>query len=51
MVAFNDGEDVLFVVGGRGLIPFLRQPGAHYDQETRFTRTNEQHMFSLNTGE
>ena len=54
MVAFKDGEEnMLFVVGGFGGTPSFRQPGAdykcHYADVT--VRCNEQHMFTLNTGE
>ena len=64
MVAFKteDGEDMLFVVGGHGIFPDVRQPGAHYvpddkdddddsDDELESGivkgRTNEHHMVSL----
>ena len=52
MVAFRDEEeDFLFVVGGMGPSPSSCQPGAEYEEEPPFTRTNEQHMFSLKTSE
>ena len=52
MVSFKDGEEnFLFVVGGRGPTPSSHQLGAQYTQDTKFTCTNEQHMFSLNTGD
>lgn len=49
IVHFSDeGEDLLFVVGGYGPNPTSRQDGSHYQPAgSRYTRTNEQHMFSL----
>ena len=56
MVAFkaSDGSDVLLVIGGRGHIPPLEQPGAKYKDicvdDDWLTLTNEQHIFSLVQG-
>lgn len=50
MVAFKiyDKEKLLFVVGGQGLAPVLRQPGAVYaDTVNGLSATNEQHLFSI----
>ena len=54
MVAFRDGEeDILYVVAGHGgSIPSYHQPGANYkDIDNGCVLCNEQHMFSLSTGE
>ena len=52
MVAFRDGEeDILCVVAGFGLTPSHHQPGAQYIFGVKYTRCNEQHMFSLSTSE
>ena len=52
MVAFKDGEDILYVVAGIGLTRYYRQPGVQYEAAYRdLVRCNEQHMFSLSTSE
>ena len=53
MVAFRDGEeDILCVVAGWGPIPSHCQPRAHYEATgSDCILCNEQHMFSLITGE
>ena len=53
LVAFNEGEeDFIFVVGGEGPTPSTRQHWARYTHVVdTCTYTNEQHLFSLNTGE
>ena len=54
MVSFKElDEDILFVVGGWGSAASTaaRQKGACYETKSNLPATNEQHMFSLSTGE
>ena len=50
MVAFNDGEDMLFIVGGLGTSPY-HQPGAVYRAAGKYIRCNEHHMFTTSRSE
>ena len=52
MVHFTErDEHLLYVIGGRGVVPFPKQLGAQYKQTGNFICTNEQHIFSLSSSE
>ena len=53
MIAFKDGDkDILFIIGGYGITPLYRQSGVQYEQAYGdHCKSNEQHMFTLNTSE